>query len=170
MSLKTTIQQQPDQTKKLGRGRFYVEQHQRTRAIKTAQCKSKNFAGITTETISEILENLLKSKPDLLIVNVSTNDFPKDINLLNDSRKIHQKCLELPTETKLVFFLIWFLEKTINSGKMWMHEWKVSMRKKDIGLIDNFILQEHHLRTKKLYLSKRGNGVFAKRILHFIES
>ena len=42
--------------------------------------------------------------------------------------------------------------------------------KKDIGLIDNFILQEHHLRTKKLYLSKRGNGVFAKLILHFIES
>lgn len=118
MSLKTTIQQQPDQTKKLGRGRFYVEQHQRTRAIKTAQCKSKNFAGITTETISEILENLLKSKPDVLIVNVSTNDFPKDINLLNDSRKIHQKCLELPTETKLVFFLICLLEKTINSGKM----------------------------------------------------
>ena len=42
--------------------------------------------------------------------------------------------------------------------------------KKDIGLIDNFILQEHHLRTKKLHLSKRGNGAFAKRILHFIES
>ena len=68
--------------------------------------KVKNFAGITTETILEILENLLKSKPDMLIVNVSTNDLPKDINLLNDSRKIHQKCLELPTETKLVFFLI----------------------------------------------------------------
>ena len=106
MPLKTTIQQQPDQTKKLGRGRFDVEQHQRTRAIKTAQCKSKKFACITTETILKILDNLLKSKPDVLIVNVSTNDLPKIINLLNDSRKIHQKCLELPTETKLVFFLI----------------------------------------------------------------
>ena len=132
--------------------------------------KVKNFAGITTETILEILENLLKSKPDMLIVNVSTNDLPKDINLLNDSRKIHQKCLELPTETKLVFFLICLLEKTINSGKDVNARMKSFYEKKDIGLIDNFILQEHHLRTKKLYLSKRGNGVFAKRILHFIES
>ena len=43
MSLKITIQQQPAQTKKFGRGRFDVEQHQRTKAIKTAQCKSKTF-------------------------------------------------------------------------------------------------------------------------------
>ena len=107
MSLKTTIQQQPDQTKKLDvEGDLMLNNINERGLSKKHSVKVKNFAGITTETILEILENLLKSNPDVLIVNVSTNDLPKDINLLNSSRKIYQKCLELPTEIKLVFFLI----------------------------------------------------------------
>ena len=43
-------------------------------------------------------------------------------------------------------------------------------KQKDIGLIDNCNLEEHHLDTKKLHLNNKGNSAFAKNILHFIES
>ena len=68
--------------------------------------KVKNFPGATTAAILEKLENLLESKPDLLIVHAGTYDLPKNINLLNNLRKVHRKCLKLSPETKLVFSII----------------------------------------------------------------
>ena len=39
--------------------------------------KVKNIPGATTETILETFENLLQSKPGMLVVHVGTNDLPK---------------------------------------------------------------------------------------------
>ena len=38
-------------------------------------------------------------------------------------------------------------------------------KKKDISLIDNCNLEEHHLGTKKLHLNNKGNSAFPKNIL-----
>ena len=43
-------------------------------------------------------------------------------------------------------------------------------KQKDVTLINNCNLEEHHLCTKKLHLNNKGHGVFAKRILHLVES
>ena len=42
-------------------------------------------------------------------------------------------------------------------------------KKKDISLIDNYNLEEHHLGTKKLHLNNKCNSVFAENILQFIK-
>ena len=55
--------------------------------------KVKQFPGATTETILEKLENLLEPKPDMLIVHGGTNDLSKNINYLNNLRKVNWKCL-----------------------------------------------------------------------------
>ena len=47
---------------------------------------------------------------------------------------------------------------------------KILCQQKDIDLINNFILEEHHLGIKKLHLNNKGNSDFAKNNLHFIES
>ena len=57
--------------------------------------KITNFLGATTERILEKLENLLKSKPDVLIVHDGTNDLPKNINSLNNLRKVYRNYLEI---------------------------------------------------------------------------
>ena len=76
-------------------------------------------------------------------------------------------------ETKLVFSNIIIRKdknnlvkhrKDVNARK------KNSCKQKDIGLIDNCNSEEHHLGTKKLHLNNKGNSVFAKSILRFIES
>ena len=40
-------------------------------------------------------------------------------------------------------------------------------KQKDIGLIDNCNLEEHHLGFKKLRLNNKGNSVFAKKYCRF---
>ena len=72
--------------------------------------KVKNFLGATTEATLEKLENLLESKADMLIVHSGTNNLPKNINPLNNLRKVYWKYLKLSPETKLVFSNI--IEKT----------------------------------------------------------
>ena len=135
--------------------------------------KVKNIPGSTTETILEKLENLLESKRDILIVHASTYDLQKNINPLNNLRKVHWKCLGLSPETKLVFSNIIIRKDKNNLDK---HRKDVNARmknfckQKDIGLIDYCKLEEHRLSTKKLHLNNKGNSVFAKNILHFIES
>ena len=71
---------------------------------KQRTAKVKDFPGASTEMILEKLENLLDSRPDALIADAGTNDLPKNLNPLNNIRKVHWKCPELSTETKLVFY------------------------------------------------------------------
>ena len=107
--------------------------------------KVENFPGTTTETILENLENLLEFKPDMLIVHAGTNGIPKNINPLNNLRKVHRKCLELSPETKLVFSNIIFRKDKKNLDK---HRKDVNAR------MNNFCKHKD----------------IGKNILHFIES
>ena len=43
-------------------------------------------------------------------------------------------------------------------------------KEKDVGLVGNRILEERHLSTENLYLNSKGNSLFTKSILYFIES
>ena len=63
--------------------------------------KVKNFPGATTETILEKMKNLLESKPDVLILRAGTNDLRKNINPLNNIRKIHRNDWSYHLELKL---------------------------------------------------------------------
>ena len=65
------------------------------------------------------MENLLEPKPDVLILHVGTNDLPKNINPLNNLRKVHQKCLELSPETKLVLSNIILRKDKPNLDEHW---------------------------------------------------
>ena len=42
-------------------------------------------------------------------------------------------------------------------------------RQKNINLIPNDNIKEEHLGVKKLHLNRKGNSVFAKNLLNFIE-
>lgn len=48
------------------------------------------------------MDSLLVYKPHVLLLHAHTNHVQKNINPLNNLRKIHQKCRELSPETKLV--------------------------------------------------------------------
>ena len=56
-----------------------------------------------TETILNEFEELLKSKPDSLIVHARTNGIAKGRNVLTNAKKILKKVKKSSQETKAVF-------------------------------------------------------------------
>ena len=50
--------------------------------------KVNNFPGGTSETILENIDEIVKNKPDCLIIHAGTNDLTNGINLLNQAKKI----------------------------------------------------------------------------------
>ena len=50
---------------------------------KSHNVKVKNYPGATSDDILDKIDNLLKVKPDCLLVNVETNDLKNNVNLLN---------------------------------------------------------------------------------------
>ena len=62
-----------------------------------------NFPGGTTETILEEVEELVKNKPDTLIVQTGTSDLTKGRNVVNNVKEIIKSVKSFSPETKLVF-------------------------------------------------------------------
>ena len=65
--------------------------------------KVRNFPGATTERKNEEIDDILQSKPSLIIIHTGTNDLATKTNPLNNLRKILKKCNELSPKTKLAF-------------------------------------------------------------------
>ena len=53
--------------------------------------KVRNFPGATTEGINEEINDILQSKPGIIIIHVGINDLVTKINPLNSLRKILKK-------------------------------------------------------------------------------
>ena len=63
-----------------------------------------NFPGVTTEKITDELDDLIEGKPDDLIVRVGTNDIPNNVNFLNNMKKIFRKVSKDSIYTTSIFF------------------------------------------------------------------
>ena len=70
---------------------------------KSHNVKVKNYSGATIEDILDKIDDLLKSKPDCLLVHVGTNDLKNNVNLLNSVKKMVKKVKNSFPNTKLVF-------------------------------------------------------------------
>ena len=53
--------------------------------------KVRNFPRATTERINEEIDDILQSKPGIIIIHAGTNDLVTKINPLNNLRKILKK-------------------------------------------------------------------------------
>ena len=63
-----------------------------------------NFPGVTTEKITDELDDLIEGKPDDLIVRVGTNDIPNNVNFLNNIQEIFRKVSKDSIYTTSIFF------------------------------------------------------------------
>ena len=70
---------------------------------KTHKARVINFPWGTREKITVQLDDLIKGKPDDLIVHVGTNDIANNVNLLNNVKKIFRKVSKDYPSTQLAF-------------------------------------------------------------------
>ena len=127
-----------------------------------------NFPGATSSDVLMKTDDVLNKKPSSLVVHVGTNDLTSDINV----KKIVNKTNKTFPDTVLTFSNILFrkdkknLEKTRADTNSRL---KNFCRQKKINLISNDNIKEEHLGIKKLHLNRKGNSIFAKNLLNFIE-
>ena len=132
----------------------------------------RGISGATTERINEKIDDILQSKPDIILIHAGTNDPATTINPLNNLRKILRKCNELSPQTKLAFSNIIVRKNKVN---LEMGRKDINSRIKNfcqqngIGYIDNSNTTENHLGMKKLHLNSKGNTAFAKNLINVIE-
>ena len=68
--------------------------------LKDNYMKIQSFPGETTETILNEVEELVKGKPDSLIVHSETNNILKDKNVLTNVKKVLKKVERCSPETQ----------------------------------------------------------------------
>ena len=130
-----------------------------------------NFCGATNEDILTKIDDVLEEKTASLIVYVGTNDLTNEINLLSNAKKIVNKIFKKSPNTMVTFSNIIRKDKR-NLEKVQADtnsRLKNFCRQKNIYLIPNDNIKEEHLGVKKLHLNRKGNSVFAKNLLNFIE-
>ena len=140
---------------------------------KNHNVKVKNYPGGTSETILDNTDDIVKSKPDCLIIHAGTNDLTNGINLLYQTKKIVKQVKKVSQNTKIVFSSIAIRKDRKNIDKKVAEvnsHLKNYCNQKNIEYIDNSNIKEDHLGVKKLHLNKKGNSVLAKNFLKYLHS
>ena len=131
-----------------------------------------NFPGATSSDIVEKLDEILEHQPKSLVVHVGTNDLTNDVNLLNNVKKIVNKTKKKSPTTVISFSNI-IIRKDRRNIKKKRSDTNARLKnycsQKNIDLINNDNLKENHLGIKKLHLNRKGNTLFAKNLLNFLE-
>ena len=131
-----------------------------------------NFPGATSTDIVEKIDDILEHHPKSLVVYVGSNDPTNYVNLLNNVKKIVNK-----TKKKSPNTVISFSNTIVRKGRRNLENKRSDTNarlknycsQKNIDLINNNNLKENHLGIKKLHLKRKGNTLFAKNLLNFIE-
>ena len=125
--------------------------------------KIMNFRGGISERILEKLDDIIKEKPDDLIVHAGTNGIYNNGNLSTHVKKIFNKISKESPSSSIEF------SSTINrKEKTNIQETltdtntrlKNFCMQKRISFIDNSGIKEFHLGNRKLHLNKKGNSAF----------
>ena len=131
-----------------------------------------NYPGATSSDMVNEIDEVLKGKPESLLIYIGTNDLTNNINLLTNVKKIVNKVNKTSPDNLQSFSDIVFRKDKKNIEKMRAdtnYRLKNFCKQKNIKLILNDNLKEEHLGIKKLHLNRKGNTVFARNLLNFIE-
>ena len=131
-----------------------------------------NYPGATSSDMVNEIDEVLKGKPESLLIYIGTNDLTNNINLLTNVKKIVNKVNKTSPDNLQSFSDIVFRKDKKNIEKMRADtnsRLKNFCKQKNIKLILNDNLKEEHLGIKKLHLNRKGNTVFARNLLNFIE-
>ena len=92
------------------------------------------------------------------------------MNILNNVKKIVNKSKKKNIEIAFSNIIIRKDRRNLEKSRADTNtRLKNYCMQKNIGYIDNANLKENHLGVKKLHLNRKGNILFAKNLLNFIE-
>ena len=151
---------------------LHAKWYQQPWIIENEKADVLNFSGATSTDILTKNDDALDKKPESNIIHVDTNDLTNDVNLLSNVKKIGSKTSRTSPNTSLSLSNIIFrkdkrnIEKTRADTNSRLNNF---CKGKNITLLSNDNFKKEHLGVKKLHLNIKGNSIFAKNLLQFIE-
>ena len=139
---------------------------------KSKKVEVSNFPGATSSDIVGKVDGVLDQKPESLIVQVGTNDLTNEINILNNIKTIVTKTKQKSPNTILSYSNTIIRKDKKNLEKIRTDansRLKNYYSQKNPRLINHDNIKKIHLGFKKLHLNRKGNSVFPKTLLNFIE-
>ena len=137
------------------------------RLSKSKKFEVINFPGSTSTDIVESIDKIPENQqPNSLIVHLRTNDFTKNVNLLNSVEKIVNKTKKKSPDTVLTFSNIIVQKDKKNLEKLRTDtntRLKNYCVQKELSLIDHDNIKESHPGIKKLHLNRKV-AVFLQKI------
>ena len=118
-------------------------------------------------------DDVIKSKPEHLVIHIGTKDLTNGINLLSNAKKIVKKITKSHQRHVLTFQeqLTGKTGKTLTKKITETNQrLKNYCRQKDINYIGNANIIEDCLGAKKLYLNRKGNSCFVKNLLKYLNN
>ena len=130
-----------------------------------------NFPGGTNDKTVEKLDDFIKNKPDDSVIHIRTNDLTNNMKVLKNVRKILKKVLANAPSTNLAISSI-IIRKDKRNVEKFIADINGRLKnfhmQKSIGFINNNNIKEYFLGKEKLHLGQRGNSVFAKNLLKYM--
>ena len=142
------------------------------RLSKSKEVHVLNFPGATRAEVLTKIDDVLNKKTRSLIVDVGTDDLKNGINLLSNVKKIVNKTNKTFPNKVLTFSntIIRKDKKNLEKTRAGTNSrFKNFCWQKKINLISNDNIKEEHPGIQKLHLNWKGNSIFAKNLLNFIE-
>ena len=134
--------------------------------------KVRSYPGSTTEDICDYINPAIRRKPDVVIIHSGTNDLSHEIQTINKMKSVVKQVRNSIPNTKIV------ISGVIGRKDKKDLEVKVSdlnsrlknyCKQQNIDFIDNQNIDGTCLGAKKLHLNKKGNSIFAKNILTYLD-
>ena len=127
---------------------------------------------------ADILDHIkpaLRKKPDIIIIYCGSNDLTSQEKTIENMHELVGLAKAESPDTELVISSIITrrdkpgLQQKVNAHAL-NYEIKDFCRNNQIEIIDNSNLDVKCLGRRQLYLSKRGDGLFARNLLNFINN
>ena len=134
-----------------------------------------SFSGGTSEKIIQNVHDLLKDKPDDIVIHVGTNDITNGVNLLNSVKKIVKQVSDISPRTTIrsprSSIIVRKDKKHVEKPLIDRNtRHKNYCRQMGISFIENSNIKESHLGKKKFHLNKTGKSFFAKNLINHIKN
>ena len=129
--------------------------------------------GAMTRDILDHIKPTLRKKPDVVIVHCGTNDLTSEAKTIENMQELIRMAKAESPNTELVMSSIITrkdkpgLQQKVNALNT---EENIFSRNNQIKMLDNSNLDVQCIGRRQLHLSKRGNGLFARNLLNFINN
>ena len=137
------------------------------------QLNAIKYSGSTTDDIVDYMKPITRKKPDVIIMDVGTNDLTKGVNMMSKVRKIVSDIQEVDSTRNIQLGFSRIVQRADKAYSKEIKDINIRLKSYCLGkgliFVDNSNIDKSCLNSSKLHLSKKGTQLLSQNILRSLE-